>query len=158
GQVVIVCATTRAVKRPRRWVGRNMYLFALREQRETRQGVGILATDEGAHAADVGLLGSQISRVAIGPSELSGPRGDEFAMAVQEGSVAIENKVGVPKRSHADRTLFGDADRQDHVVAFGDLAEPLCVRARHLNGVVKQPAEESVLVHRSIDQVPNREG
>ena len=43
-------------------------------------------------------------------------------------------------------------------MAFGDFAEPLCVRARDLNGVVKQPAEESVLVHRSIDQVPHREG
>jgi len=43
-------------------------------------------------------------------------------------------------------------------VAFGDFAESLRVRAWHLNGVVKQPAEECVLVHRSIDQVPYWEG
>ena len=61
-----------------------MYLFTLREQRETRQSIGILATDECAHAADVGLLGSQIRRVTIGPSELFGPRGDELAMTVQQ--------------------------------------------------------------------------
>src|SRR6516162_3472960 len=146
------------MKRPRWRVGGNMYLFTLREQRETRQSIGILATDECAHAADVGLLGSQIRRVTIGPSELFGPRGDELAMAVQQPTIAIEQKVGVPKGSHADRTLFGDTYREEYIVAFGDLAEPLCVRARHLNGVVKQPTEESVLVHRSIDQVPHWEG
>ena len=32
------------------------------------------------------------------------------------------------------------------------------MRSRNLNGVVEQPAVESVLVDRSIDQVPHREG
>src|SRR5215831_1348523 len=102
GQIVVVCATIGALKRPCRRVGRNMYLFALRQQREAREGIGILSTDEGAHPADVGLLGSQISCVSIGPGELFGPRRDELAMAVQQRTVATEQKVGVPKRSHAD--------------------------------------------------------
>jgi hypothetical protein len=47
--------------------------------------------------------------------------------------------------------------RQDHAVPLGDLAEPSCVRSRNLHRVLKHLAEESVLVHRSIDQVPHRE-
>src|SRR5215470_10608515 len=58
GQIVVVGATAGALKRPCRRVGRDMYLFALRQQRETRESIGILSTDEGAHTADVRFLGS----------------------------------------------------------------------------------------------------
>jgi hypothetical protein len=49
-------------------------------------------------------------------------------------------RVGVPKCSDADRTLFGNAHRKDHAVVPGDLAEPLYVRSWNLNCVLKQPA------------------
>jgi hypothetical protein len=78
-------------------------------------------------------------------------------MAVQQPTVTIEQKVGVEKRPHADRTLLRNADRQDHPAPFSDLAQPPGVRSRNLHRILKQSAAESVLVHRSIDQVPQRE-
>ena len=76
GQVVIVCIGAAAVKGLCGWVSRDMYLFALGQEREARQAVGILPTNEGADPADVRLLRAQISPVTIGPGELLGPRGD----------------------------------------------------------------------------------
>src|SRR5580658_1552508 len=153
-QIVVASATAGAMERPRRWIGRNMYLFSLCQQRETRQGIGVLSADERAHPADLSLLGTQIRRVSIGPGQLLGPRGDELAMAVQQRPLAIEQKIGVEKRSHAERVFFRDADREEHAVALGDLAQSSCLRSRNLHRVVKHSAAEPVLVYRSIDQVP----
>ena len=40
-----------------------VYLFTLNQEREARQGIGILSTDEGADATDIGRLRAQIRPV-----------------------------------------------------------------------------------------------
>jgi hypothetical protein len=50
------------------------------------------------------------------------------------------------------------ADREDHLVAAGDLAQLLDVRAGHFDRVVEQTPIERVLIDRRVKHIPEGEG
>src|SRR5581483_7995069 len=105
------------------------------QQRETSQCIRVLTADERSDAADVSLRRAKIGRIAIGPGELFRPGRNEFAMAVQQGTVAIEEKIRVPHGSHADGTFFSDPDRENDAMTLGNVAQSPRVGAGNFNSI-----------------------
>src|SRR5438067_3421298 len=72
GQVVVP-GVPRPPGRPGRWKGRDVELLALGQEGIAGQGVGVLAADERPDPADVGVDGTKLAGVALGPGQLLRP-------------------------------------------------------------------------------------
>ena len=136
----------------------DVELFPLGDQRIARKSIGVLAADESADAADLGVVNIQSGAVAEGPNELLAPGGEQLAMVTDQVPLTVEQQVGVPHGAEGVVALFADTDGEEDLILAGDAGNAIESGAGNGYGVLKQALIEGMLIHRRDKQAPEGEG
>src|SRR3546814_13371764 len=80
--------------------------FALRQQREARERVGILAARQRPERPHGRVINTDPGAVAARPCELLGPGRDELAVAPEQAAVCAEDQVAIVVRADAHRVAL----------------------------------------------------
>jgi hypothetical protein len=105
--------------------------FALREQREARQRVGVLAAGKGTNRPVRRLVGAQAAAVAARPGQLLGEGRHELAVAPEQRSIRPEHEVGVVDRAEAQRAAFIDPNYDIGPSGARGMRQQVGLRARN---------------------------
>jgi len=133
-------------RRPHRRPGRNVQLLALRHETVPRQRVGILAADQRAQLAPLGVDDPQAVPVAGRPRQLLEEGGRELAMQIQHAAVRPHRRVGVEQRAGAVVRPFREAHADVRLgVAGSGLDGPEAGPVR-MDGLRGHPVEERMVL------------
>lgn len=156
-QAVIVVIVG-ALSGPGGRVDTDVELLALSNQRIAGQSVRVLAADESADTAYLGVMNIQGRAVAEGPNELLAPGGEQLAVVTNQVTLAVEQQVGVPHGAESVIALFADTDGEEDLILAGNTGDAIESGAGNGYSVLEQALIEGMLIHGRHKQAPEGEG
>lgn len=156
-QAVIVVIVG-ALSGPGGRVDTDVELLALSNQRIAGQSVRVLAADESADAAYLGVVNIQSGAVAEGPDELLAPGGQQLAVMTDQVPLTVEQQIGVPHGAEGVVALFADTDGEEDLILAGNTGDAIESGAGNGYSVLEQALIEGMLIHGRHKQAPEGEG